>query len=140
MVNEMLSWMEQHPVPFVATTNLSENLDHATSRRFLFKLKFEYLDRARSSNLFHHTFGVLPPTTIALPDELTPADFDVVARRASLLQVTCAEQLVAMLGEETEARSDRPRGPLGFAVEYKRIKLPSEPPPFENLSPGQVTR
>ena len=40
MTNEMLSWMERTPVPFVATTNLRDNLDPATARRFLFKIEF----------------------------------------------------------------------------------------------------
>ncbi|MDE3277521.1 MAG: AAA family ATPase, partial [Spirochaetota bacterium] len=33
-VNEMLTWMESHPYPFICTTNLMESLDPASLRRF----------------------------------------------------------------------------------------------------------
>ena len=120
MVNEMLSWMEQHPMPFVATTNLSDNLDGATSRRFLFKLRFEYLDPIRSRRLFERVFEIAPPhSSVELPDELTPADFDVVARRAALLEVKCRADLVEMLRGEVEARSHQTNRAVGFAVNGK---------------------
>jgi SpoVK/Ycf46/Vps4 family AAA+-type ATPase len=115
MVNEMLSWMDQHPMPFVATTNLCDTLDRATSRRFLFKLKFEYLDAARSVSLFERTFGKRAPKSLDLLDELTPADFEVVARRASLLGVTNEAVLIAMLQSELEARSNGLHRTIGFA-------------------------
>ena len=35
-VNEMLTWMESHPLPFACTTNFGEHLDPATLRRFVF--------------------------------------------------------------------------------------------------------
>ena len=34
-VNEMLTWMESHPLPFACTTNFGEHLDAATLRRFV---------------------------------------------------------------------------------------------------------
>ena len=37
-VNEMLTWMESHPLPFACTTNFGEHLDPATLRRFVFKV------------------------------------------------------------------------------------------------------
>jgi transitional endoplasmic reticulum ATPase len=42
-VNEMLTWMENHPLPFVCTTNLAEKLDPATQRRFTFRIRFDWL-------------------------------------------------------------------------------------------------
>ena len=42
-VNEMLTWMEQHPLPFACTTNLPERLDPASLRRFLVKAAFKWL-------------------------------------------------------------------------------------------------
>lgn len=117
MVNEMLSWMEQHPMPFAATTNLSESLDSATSRRFLFKLEFQYLDRVRAKQLFERAFGVAPPASPSdLPDDLTPADFDVVARRAALLKVSRPSDYVQMLRCEAEARSSKKTSAFGFTV------------------------
>lgn len=39
-VNEMLTWMEHHPLPFICTTNLMDRLDQASLRRFSLKLRF----------------------------------------------------------------------------------------------------
>ena len=47
-VNEMLTWMENHPLPFVCTTNLMNRLDQASLRRFTLKLRFEQLDPTTS--------------------------------------------------------------------------------------------
>ena len=115
MVNEMLSWMEQHELPFVATTNLAESLDRATSRRFLFKLTFEYLDEERAGLLFERIFGLPAPTQLRKLDELTAADFDVVARRAALLGINSASHLIEMLREELEGRAERRPTTVGFS-------------------------
>ncbi|MCY4594312.1 MAG: ATP-binding protein [Bryobacterales bacterium] len=42
-VNEMLTWMESHPLPFACTTNFADRLDPATLRRFVFKVTLDYL-------------------------------------------------------------------------------------------------
>ena len=42
-VNEMLTWMESHPLPFACTTNFAEHLDTATLRRFVFKVRLDYV-------------------------------------------------------------------------------------------------
>ena len=46
-VNEMLTWMESHPLPFACTTNFNERLDPATLRRFDFKIALDYLKPGR---------------------------------------------------------------------------------------------
>ena len=40
-VDEMLTWMERYPLPFVCTTNLIKRVDTAVPRRFTLKLRFE---------------------------------------------------------------------------------------------------
>ena len=40
-VDEMLTWMERYPLPFVCTTNLIKRADTAVPRRFTLKLRFE---------------------------------------------------------------------------------------------------
>jgi SpoVK/Ycf46/Vps4 family AAA+-type ATPase len=119
MVNEMLTWMERHPAPFVATTNFSDVLDPATARRFLFKVRFEHLDLERRRRLFHHYFGVLPPQGVDACEGLSPADFAVVARRAKLLDIAAPSELVRMLVEEVESKSDYKNQGIGFAVSGK---------------------
>lgn len=43
-VNEMLTQMEDHPLPFICTTNLKEGLDPASFRRFIFKIKYNFMN------------------------------------------------------------------------------------------------
>ena len=60
-VNEMLTWMESHPLPFVCSTNLMDRLDTASLRRFTFKIRFDYLRPGQVQDAFKHFFG-LPPS------------------------------------------------------------------------------
>ena len=43
-VNEILSQLETHDLPYACTTNLADRLDPAAARRFLFRATFRYLD------------------------------------------------------------------------------------------------
>ena len=49
-VNEMLTWMESHPLPFACTTNFATRLDEATRRRFVFPVTLRYLTPGASRN------------------------------------------------------------------------------------------
>jgi SpoVK/Ycf46/Vps4 family AAA+-type ATPase len=111
-VNEMLGWMERHPLPFVCTTNLPERLDRAAQRRFTLKLRFEALDAARAVLAFRRILRVAPPAT-PLPEGLTPGDFAVVRRKAALLDEASPARLVDWLLEELAAKGER-RTPIGF--------------------------
>ena len=51
-VNEMLTQMESFEGIFIATTNLVENLDRASIRRFDYKIEFKALDSKRLSEAF----------------------------------------------------------------------------------------
>lgn len=42
-VNEFLTQMEDHPYPFIMTTNLKDKIDKASLRRFVFKIKYDYM-------------------------------------------------------------------------------------------------
>ena len=52
-VNEMLTWMESHPLPFVCTTNLMDRIDQASLRRFTLKLRFAPLSPAQTRSLLN---------------------------------------------------------------------------------------
>jgi SpoVK/Ycf46/Vps4 family AAA+-type ATPase len=110
-VDEMLTWMERHPLPFVCTTNLPERLDSAVPRRFTLKLRFGALDSARAALAFRRILGGVPPG--ALPEGLTPADFAVVRRKADLLGELRPTVLAEWLAEERAARGSA-RAPIGF--------------------------
>lgn len=84
LVNEMLTWMESHPLPFCATTNLMERVDKAAMRRFLVKAKFQTLRADQCAMAFQRFFDIDPPRTIATLENLTPADFALVHKMASL--------------------------------------------------------
>ncbi|WP_168194163.1 AAA family ATPase [Altererythrobacter sp. TH136] len=114
MTNEMLTWMERSPTPFVATTNLRESLDPATSRRFLFKVELQGLTPAKARRLFQHYFGSEPPSTLDHVPELAPGDFALVARKARLLGITEPSRLVELLEVESLAKGARHEKRIGF--------------------------
>jgi len=104
-VNEMLRAMEDHPLPFVATTNAFESLDEAAMRRFTFKIEFRAMDAARVKQAFSRFFNLSLPTGAKVPQNLTAGDFAVVARKARILaQLDDAGTLLEMLREESRAR------------------------------------
>ncbi len=84
-VNELLSQMERHPLPFLCTTNLADSLDPASVRRFLIHVRFGYLDRERIARGFRLFFGEPAPREVLSLRQLTPADFDLVRKQAELL-------------------------------------------------------
>ena len=124
-VNEMLTWMERHPLPFVCTTNLPECLDDAVPRRFTLKLRFMALDAVGGALAFRRILGCAPPGP--LPEGLTPGDFSVVRRKAELLGEDRPTCLAAWLAEELAAKGGA-RVPIGF-----RPAAP-EPMPPDNAS------
>ena len=113
-VNEMLTWMESHPLPFACTTNFAERLDVATLRRFDFKIELGFLSARQVRAAFRLFFGLTAPAELSGLGTLTPGDFAVVRRRAEVLD--CLQDptaLAGMLREESEAKPDRPKR-IGF--------------------------
>lgn len=114
-VNEMLTWMENHPLPFACTTNLPERLDPAALRRFTLQIRFDYLTIAQSDLAFRRFFGAEPPPGLRDLVSLTPGDFAVVADRAALLGIGReAISLLRMLEQECLAKPGRGQVCLGF--------------------------
>jgi transitional endoplasmic reticulum ATPase len=115
-VNEMLTWMESHPLPFVCTTNLPDRLDKASLRRFLVRLNFGPLLPEQASVLFQRVFGRKPPEGLFRLDRLTPADFSRVAKRIEVLGLPDdAGSILAMFMAELEGRDGVAR-PIGFGM------------------------
>lgn len=112
-VNEMLTWMENHPLPFICTTNLMDRLDQASLRRFTLKLRFDPLTSAQADLAFQKFFGIAAPR--ALADDLTPGDFATVRRKRDLFGVATPSVLADWLDEEADAKGMRARA-IGFAV------------------------
>lgn len=113
-VNEMLTWMESHPLPFACTTNFGENLDPATLRRFTFKIALDYLTPDQSQAAFHTYFALQAPPEIGDLTTLTPGDFAVVRRKAEILgHLQDAKALAELLCAECEAKPNHARK-IGF--------------------------
>lgn len=105
-VNEMLTWMERHLLPFVCTTNLMQRLDPASLRRFTFKVRLDWLRPEQVALAFRLAFDLEAPGWLAALGGLTPGDFAVVRRRAALAGgAGDAEALARMVAEERGAKS-----------------------------------
>ncbi len=114
-VNEMLTWMEQHPLPFCCTTNMMERFDSASLRRFTFHILFQFLDvkaLARAYALFFQMDEV-PAQALGFSN-LTPGDFAQARRQADMLGI--AEDPVRVVGLLTEISRMKPgaSGAIGF--------------------------
>jgi SpoVK/Ycf46/Vps4 family AAA+-type ATPase len=113
-VNEMLTWMESHPLPFACTTNLAERLDRASLRRFLVKVRFDWLTEAQARLAFQRFFALQAPAELEALPTLTPADFALVRRRAALqADAQSPAGLVWLLAAECAGRVWG-RRPIGF--------------------------
>ncbi len=113
-VNEMLTWMEGHALPFACTTNLAERLDRASLRRFLVKLRFDWLTTAQARLAFRQFFDLDAPAGLDELDTLTPADFALVRRRAAVRRGELdPAMMLRLLTGECQGRANA-RLPVGF--------------------------
>jgi len=87
-VNEVLTQMEDHPYPFVMTTNLKEKLDPAAMRRFIFKIKYKPMApkniNAGVSTYFGKEFKLTDEQVVEL-DGLCAGDFKVAKKKCQIL-------------------------------------------------------
>ena len=108
-VNEMLTWMESHPLPFVCTTNLMDRLDKACLRRFTFKVKYDYMTAEQVVRSFRHFFGMdVQAREVAHLTCLTPGDFVVVQKKAKIL--ACLDdpsEVIDMLTTEMSVKGEQ---------------------------------
>jgi SpoVK/Ycf46/Vps4 family AAA+-type ATPase len=114
-VNEMLTWMEDHPLPVVFTTNFMERVDTASLRRFTFHIVLGFLDRPG----LRHAWQVFlaaerVPADGLVFENLTPGDFVKVRKQAEVLGVLDQPpRLVDMLADISRAKPEA-SGSLGF--------------------------
>lgn len=80
-VNELLTWLERHPLPVIAATNHVARLDPAALRRFVFKLDFRPLSKERARAAFRRFFAVPAPAALDAIHGITPGDLAVVKRQ-----------------------------------------------------------
>jgi SpoVK/Ycf46/Vps4 family AAA+-type ATPase len=118
-VNEMLTWMEDPPLPFICTTNLMDDLDRAALRRFTFKVKYDYLRPEQTAQAFRHFFSMDAPAALSHLAGLTPGDFAVVKNKAGILDATDPGELANMLEMEQSAKGIK-NSNMGSTV-YSRL-------------------
>ena len=106
-VNELLTWMDGHPLPFVAATNFARRLDPAALRRFIFKLELLPLSTDGAARAFARFFGMQAPAGLAAVANLTPGDFAVVGRQLRFIDRRDPEAIVAMLEAEVSAKPEK---------------------------------
>lgn len=120
-VNEMLTQMESFPGVFIASTNLVDNLDQASLRRFDLKIKFDFLLSRQSRALLEsccHTLNLDAPDNglaarLGRLHNLTPGDFATVMRRRRFMPVCSAAEIMTALEEECSLKENFKR-PIGF--------------------------
>lgn len=114
-VNELLTCMEHHPLPFACTTNLPDRLDPACQRRFLIKIGFAPLEASRAALAFARFFGRPAPAALAALPPLVPADFALAARKARLMgEEDDDASVLALLRQEAAGRGAA--APIGFRL------------------------
>lgn len=106
-VNELLTWMDNHPLPFIAATNFARRLDPAALRRFVFKIELETLSAAAAERAFVRFFGGDPPAGLADLRGLTPGDFAVVKRQLRYIPGTGPADILALLTAEVRTKPER---------------------------------
>lgn len=111
--NELLQQLERFRGIVAVTTNLREELDAASLRRFILKIELRPLSGAQAFRLFRTVLGphlaaplrraeeTLVTEALAGMDGLTPGDFAAVARRCAALRLRAAPaELVKALEAE----------------------------------------
>ena len=121
-VNEMLVQMENFDGIFIATTNLMDNLDKASLRRFDMKLEFGYLKSTQAWEMFmaFHKEIKLKKVDTALESKvkglytLTPGDFAAVVRQSKFRAINKSEDFFHRLEDEVSIKDTSAKQSMGF--------------------------
>lgn len=113
-VNAFLTALDSHPLPLAASTNLMDIIDPAAHRRFLFQVRFDFLKPAQVKEAFRTFFGLDPPAGVLDLSELTPADFDLVKRRAEVLGTLGDSRWLARELKHLKPATANPKLRIGF--------------------------
>ncbi|MCF8160492.1 MAG: AAA family ATPase [Polaromonas sp.] len=120
-VNEMLTQIEAFQGIFFATTNLMNQIDAASMRRFDAKICFGYLKAKQCTPLLTDACQVLgiecdelAKQALLSLDKLTPGDFANVLRQTQLLPVRSAQDFIDRLTQEIKHKHLATSRPIGF--------------------------
>ncbi len=112
-VNEMLVQMENFDGVFIATTNLMDNLDKASIRRFDIKLEFKSLEKNQAYGMFKEFAKDLRLSKITTKvkekiftlRQLTPGDFATVVRQNRFNPIKDCEDFISRLQDEVDMKN-----------------------------------
>ena len=126
-VNELLVQMENFDGVFICSTNLFDDLDKASLRRFDFKIAFDYLTLEQRRGLFQRILKDVnakiskkdaekTSRQLAILDKLTPGDFALIKRQSHLMgKDLTAFKLLEGLRLEHKAKSKGSDKVIGFS-------------------------
>jgi SpoVK/Ycf46/Vps4 family AAA+-type ATPase len=121
-VNEMLVQMESFDGVFIATTNLMENIDQASLRRFDLKMKFDYLKSNQSLELFMKyckNIGIKEVSEdikdkVANIQKLSSGDFNAIIRQSKFRPIKDDNDFYIRLKEEVAVKKLDNANKMGF--------------------------
>ena len=121
-VNEMLVQMENFDGIFIATTNLMDNLDKASLRRFDLKLEFGSLKPEQAWKMFKKFLKELKfakvdkvfQREISSLKNLTPGDFAAVVRQNRFRSIESIDDFISRLQDEVEVKDMVSSTKMGF--------------------------
>jgi hypothetical protein len=132
-VNEFLQQLEQHRGVVACTTDLYRDLDEASLRRFVFKVRFDYLRPEKALMMLEQTWGgpleggdgarAQARQALGRLRDVTPGDFAAVDRRLCALGGSFGwEDILAELEVEMRGRGSS-AGPVGLSRDgYFRLR------------------
>lgn len=119
-VNEMLTQMESFQGIFIASTNLMNNLDEASIRRFDLKVKLNYLTNHQIISMFEEyaeqlslkkTLDLCQLTNLV---SATPGDFALISRQHKFNAITTDGELYQALQKEIALKGEAQTRAIGF--------------------------
>jgi len=118
-VNELLVQMENFEGIFVCSTNLMDDLDQASLRRFALKVKFDYLTAHQACAMLEkecgETLSFEHKRSIQDLAHLAPGDYSAVKSRIDILGLqSTADVWIAELGDEVKVKSVGSALKIGF--------------------------
>jgi len=118
-VNELLVQMENFDGLFICSTNLMDDLDQASLRRFAIKVEFDYLKPEQALRMLKQECIGKPSAranqSIIAMRNLAPGDFAAVKKRLAILgQDATADVLITGLQEECALKNDQSTNHIGF--------------------------
>jgi transitional endoplasmic reticulum ATPase len=122
-VNELLTQMETFEGLFICTTNLMDNLDTASIRRFDLKLEFNYLLPNQAWKMFiqlckKQGFKAVDykryKQRLQSMKHLAPGDFALLVRQYRFAKALSVEQIVEDLAKEQELKGTGVVSSIGF--------------------------